>query len=159
MNAQFKFFNSDKFSEAGRPVMAGLNYFLTHEARGGDGSGLLGEKKDVKAWLGWLELYANGDVESIDSPIGFIPKYEDLKKLFSGIDKEYPKNLYDMQFSLYIDKIIARIDTQTDAYSKEQNLPLQLFGIYEAQKSALLALKEKYGSVIAVEQLMEATVV
>jgi phosphoenolpyruvate carboxykinase (GTP) len=157
MDAQFRFFNSSRFSETGRPVMAGLNYFLTHEARGGSGSGLLGEKKDVRAWLGWLELYANGDVDAIDTPVGFIPTYDDLKKLFDGIGKDYPTKLYDMQFSLYVDNIVARIDMQKQAYSKEENLPPQLFKIYDQQKAELLALKEKYGAVISVEQLIEAS--
>jgi phosphoenolpyruvate carboxykinase (GTP) len=154
MNAQFKFFNSDKLSDAGRPIISGLNYFLTHENRGGPGKGLLGEKRDVKVWLGWLERFAHGDVEAIDTAIGRIPKYEDLKKLFDGIDKEYPKSLYDMQFALYADKILARIDLQTEAYGKEENLPPQLFKVYETQKADLLKLKEKYGSVISTDQLI-----
>ena len=152
MDAQFKFYNSGKIKD--KPLLAGLNYFLTHENRGGSGKGLLGEKKDVKVWLGWLELYANGDVEAIETPIGFIPKYEDLKKLFDGIDKEYPKSLYDMQFALYVDNIIKRIDLQTEAYSKEKNLPSQLFKVYEKQKAELLALKEKFGAVVSVEQVV-----
>ncbi len=153
MDAQFKFFNSDKFSEKTRPILAGLNYFLTHENRGGSGTGLLGEKRDVRVWLGWLELFANGDVEAIDTPIGFIPKYDDLKTLFDGIEKEYPKSLYDMQFSFYIENIVGRIDLQTEAYGKEENLPKQLFKVYEKQKAELLALKEKYGAVVKPEQL------
>jgi len=51
MDAQFKFFGSDKIDDSQRPIMAGLNYFLTHEARGGTGKALLGEKRDVKVWL------------------------------------------------------------------------------------------------------------
>jgi phosphoenolpyruvate carboxykinase (GTP) len=153
MSSQFKFFNSDKLSDAGRPIMAGLNYFLTHANRGSDGQGLLGEKKDVKVWLGWLELYAHGDVEGIDTPIGTIPKYDELKPLFAGINKDYPKSLYDMQFAFYIDNIVRRIDLQTEAYSKEENLPARLFEVYEAQKKELLALKEKYGAIVKVEQL------
>ncbi|WP_319559562.1 phosphoenolpyruvate carboxykinase (GTP) [Marispirochaeta sp.] len=151
MDAQFKFYNSSKIKD--KPILAGLNYFLTHENRGGSGKGLLGEKKDVKVWLGWLDLYANGDVDAIETPIGFVPKYEDLKKLFNGIDKEYPKSLYDMQFAVYVDNIIKRIDLQTEAYSKEKNLPSQLFKVYEKQKEELLALKEKFGSVVSVEQI------
>ncbi|MBI9104937.1 MAG: phosphoenolpyruvate carboxykinase (GTP) [Spirochaetales bacterium] len=156
MNAQFKFFNSKKLSEEGTPVMAGLNYFLTHEARGSKEPGILGEKKDVKVWLGWLELYAHGDVEAIETPIGFIPKYEDLKRLFDGISKEYPKSLYDMQFAFYVDNIVARLDLQKEAYTKEGGIPARLFEIYDAQKADLLALKEKFGAVVSVEQLMEA---
>ncbi len=151
MDAQFKFFNSAKFTDASRPVMAGLNYFLTHANRGGAGSGLLGEKKDVKVWLGWLELYAHGDVGAIQTPIGMLPKYEDLKNLFATIDKEYPKSLYDMQFALYIDNIVNRIDLQKEAYSKEENIPARLYEIYTEQKESLLALKKIHGPVVAID--------
>lgn len=133
--------------------MAGLNYFLSKENRGSEGSALLGEKKDVKVWLGWLELFANGDVDAITSPIGFLPKYEDLALLFGRIDKPYPKELYDMQFSLYVDKIIARIDLQREAYSKEANIPQTLFDVYDVQKNELLQLKEEFGAVVSTEQL------
>jgi phosphoenolpyruvate carboxykinase (GTP) len=153
MTAQFKFFNSDKFAAGAKPVIAGLNYFLTHKNRGGSGSGLLGEKKDVKVWLGWLELYANGDVEVIETPIGLLPKYEDLRKLFTTIDKAYPRSLYDMQFALYIDNIVKRIDLQHEAYSKEKNIPSRLYEIYEAQKKSLLALKKTFGAVVTMDKL------
>jgi phosphoenolpyruvate carboxykinase (GTP) len=154
MEAQFKFFNSAKFSDAGRPIMAGLNYFLTHENRQGPGKGLLGEKRDVKAWLGWLELFANRDVEAIATPIGYLPKYSDLKPLFAAIGKEYPKNLYDMQFALYVDKIVSRIDLQSEAYSKEEGIPPRLFEIYNQQKAELLALKAQHGPIVAIDNLI-----
>lgn len=157
MNAQFKFFNSSKFSDEGRPIMAGLNYFLTHESRGSSGDGLLGEKRDVKVWLGWLERRANGDVKAIDTPIGYLPLYEDLRDLFkSEINKEYSKELYDMHFSLYMDKLIGRIDLQQEAFSKDERIPERIFEIYGEQRKALVAMKEKYGAVVSPEQLIEA---
>lgn len=156
MRAHFLFFNSPRFSEKGRPIIAGLNYFLTHEARGGRGRGLLGEKKDVKVWLGWLELFAHKDVEGIETPIGYIPKYEDLKRLFmEKIQKDYPYELYEKQFSLYIDNILARIDLQWNAYSREENIPKKLFEIYGIQKRELIALKSKYGHIVKPHQLQE----
>jgi phosphoenolpyruvate carboxykinase (GTP) len=154
MDAQFAFFGSDRLKH--RPIIAGLNYFLTDGARGGKSNQLLGEKRDVKAWLGWLELRANGDVDAIETPIGFIPKYEDLRELFAGIDKEYPKELYDKQFSFYVDNIIGRIDLQEEAYQREQNTPSKLFEIYEEQREGLEALKARYGPIVSVEQLIEA---
>ena len=134
--------------------MAGLNYFLTHENRQGSGKGLLGEKKDVKVWLSWLELYAHGDVKGIQTPIGILPKYSELKPLFQIIKKEYPKSLYDMQFALYVDTIIDRIDMQREAYSKEADIPKQLFDIYSKQKTELTLLREKFGSVVAIDSLI-----
>ena len=153
MSAQFKFFNSEKLSDVGRPLMAGLNYFLTHASRGSGGSGLLGEKRDVKVWLGWLEKRVNDEVDAIESPIGLLPKYEDLKALFAGIDKEYPKELYDMQFSLYLDKLIDRIDLQKEAYSTGERIPAKLFEIYTAQREALVTMKEKSGPIVTPDQL------
>ena len=154
MDAQFVFFNSDKLKS--KPIMAGLIYFLTHGARGGEGDKLLGEKRDVKVWLGWLELRAHGDVDAIETPIGFIPKHEDLKELFDGIGKAYPKELYDKQFAFYVDNMLARVDLQEEAYRKEKNIPAKLFEVYGEQRKGLEALRAKYGPIVSVEQLNEA---
>ena len=154
MEAQFKFFGSDHISEGKRPVMAGLNYFLTEESRGGTSNKLLGEKRDVKVWLGWLERHAHNDVEVIETPVGNLPKYKDLKDLFKSIiDKEYPEALYEKQFSLYIDNIVARVDLQIEAYRKEENIPEKLFEVLKKQKEGLMSLKEKYGSVVTPSQI------
>jgi phosphoenolpyruvate carboxykinase (GTP) len=154
MDAQFQFFNNDKIDDDKRPVMAGLNYFLTHEARGGNGKKLLGEKRDVKAWLAWLERYAHKDVDAISTPIGMLPRYKDLKSIFKErIDKTYSEDLYKKQFSLYIDNILARVDLQVKAYKKEENIPPRLFDILEEERQGLMALKKKYGSVVTPEQL------
>ncbi len=154
MSSQFEFFASPKFSTAGRPILAGLNYFLTHEARGGKGTALLGEKRDVPVWLSWLALRAHGEVDAIETPIGFIPRYEDLKKLFATlIDKEYPRELYDRQFSLCVDKIQARIDLQREAFGKEKNLPGKVFKVYDEWEKGLAALKQKHGAIVTPDKL------
>ncbi len=157
MEAQFQFFGSDKIAADKRPILAGLNYFLTHEARGGTSKKLLGEKRDVKAWMAWLERRAHAEVDAIDTPVGFLPKYEDLKGLFkSKIDKEYPEDLYDQQFSLYVDNIIARIDLQIKAYGKEKHIPQKLYDILHEQRQELVALKEKFGAIVTPKQLEAA---
>ena len=154
MDAQFKFFGSDKIKEDKKPIMAGLNYFLTDEARGGTQKTLLGEKKDVKVWLAWLERRAHNDVDAIRTPIGDLPRYEDLKKLFqSVIDKEYPEDLYLRQFSLYIDKIISMIDLQIEAYSKEKNVPKMLFEVLNEQREGLMSLRNKFGAIVKPSEL------
>jgi phosphoenolpyruvate carboxykinase (GTP) len=156
MDAQLVFFNSDKMADDKRPILAGLNYFLTDEARGGSSSKLLGEKKDVKAWMAWLERRAHQEVDVIETPIGYLPKYEDLKRLFKKrIDKEYPEDLYAKQFSLYIDNIVARIDLQIEAYGKEQHIPARLFDILKKQRTDLMTLNEKFGPIVTPEQLLK----
>ncbi|WDP92197.1 MAG: phosphoenolpyruvate carboxykinase (GTP) [Desulfobacter sp.] len=150
MDAQFKFFGNPAIAGEHKPVMAGLNYFLTDRARGGDTDKLLGEKKDVKVWLAWLERYAHGEMKSLCTPIGNLPRFEDLKLLFKQIiDKEYPRSLYDKQFALYTENIISRIELQEKAYAKEEGIPGTIFDILAGQKQDLMGLKETEGAVVA----------
>jgi phosphoenolpyruvate carboxykinase (GTP) len=156
MDAQFKFFGSQKIAENCQPIMAGLNYFLTHEARGGTSKKLLGEKRDVKAWLAWLERRAHGEVDMIDTPIGYLPMYDDLKVLFKKIiAKDYPVHLYEKQFSLYIENILSRVELQIDAYRKEQNIPERLFEILEEQRLGLLEWQKKYGPIVTPTDMLK----
>ena len=101
----------------------------------------LGEKRDVKVWLAWLERYAHGEMDYVVTPMGNLPLYEDLEILFSIlIDKEYSEELYKRQFTLDVDKIVARIDLQVEAYSKEKNIPEKFFKILAEQRQGLLAM-------------------
>jgi phosphoenolpyruvate carboxykinase (GTP) len=157
MDAQFRFFSNDRIRPEFAPVMAGLNYFLTDAARGGSSSRLLGEKRDVKVWLAWLERYAHHEVEYLLTPIGNLPVYEDLELLFDRIIcKEYSRELYTRQFSLYLDNILARNALQQEAYSKEAGIPQELFEILERQKVALLSLKGVHGSIITPDKFVKA---
>ncbi|MCG8638498.1 MAG: phosphoenolpyruvate carboxykinase (GTP) [Desulfobacterales bacterium] len=154
MDAQFKFFGSESIKDEYKPILAGLNYFLTDESRGGDSPGLLGEKQDVKVWLAWLERYAHNEVGFISTPIGNIPRYEDLKDLFKSIiDKIYDKSLYDKHFSLYLDKIIRRIHLQQEAYAKEDGIPATLFDVLSEQRQGLEALRVEHGSIVVPDLL------
>ncbi len=156
LDAQFAFFCSERIPENKRPVMAGLNYFLTDRARGGESDRLLGEKRDVKVWLAWLERYAHNEVDHTVSPIGFLPCYLDLKALFSDIlDKPYPESLYTRQFSLYVDNIVRRIDLQAAAYSKETGEFEKLMDVLQRQRRDLLQLKSTHGSRVT-PQLLDA---
>ena len=88
-------------------------------------------------------------MRAIETPIGFIPEYADLKALFKDIiNKEYTEDLYTRQFSLYVDNIVNRIDLQIAAYGKEKNLPGQCMTVLNDQKKGLLELKERFGAVV-----------
>ena len=155
MDAQFKFWGHPDIAPDKKPIMAGLNYFLTHGARGGEGKLLLGEKRDVKVWLSWLERLAHNEVKTLDSPIGYLPYFDDLKKLFSEvIQKPYSQGLYTKQFSLYIDNIFARLELQLDAYGQREDTPPRLFEVLDEQMNGLMRLKAKYGSVVSPDQLI-----
>lgn len=156
MDAQFLFFGNRKIAAGYKPFMAGLNYFLTDRARGGASNRLIGEKRDVKVWLGWLERRVYDEVGVIETPIGEIPVYEDLKRLFMEIiGKEYPEALYVRQFSLYIDNITAMIDLQLKAYGKEKNVPGKLFEVLNEQRRLLQNLKNIFGPVVTPADMLK----
>lgn len=156
MDAQFKFFTSPKINVGKKPLLAGLNFFLTDKARGGKSNRLLGEKRDVKVWLSWLERLVHDEVNAIVTPIGKIPYFEDLKTLFASIiSKTYDYELYEKQFSLYVDPIIARIDLQQKAYEEEENVPMLFFEIIDRQRLDLQSLKNDCGAVVRPEMMIE----
>jgi phosphoenolpyruvate carboxykinase (GTP) len=95
-------------------------------------------------------------VEAIETPIGFIPRHDDLKALFETlVEKSYPRDLYDRQFSLYTDNILARNELQTAAYRKEEKIPPRLFEVLQEQRDGLVALKAKFGPIVTPDHLME----
>ena len=105
--------------------------------------------------LNWILERSEGKIGAIQTPLGYIPKYEDLKELFSAlIGKDYPKDFYDKQFSIYIDKIQSRIDLQREAFGKEENLPRQIFKVYDEWSEGLAALKAKFGAIVTPDQLI-----
>ena len=153
MDGQFKFFTNPKLKE--QPVLASLNYFLTEASRGGSTNKLLGEKRDVIVWLTWLARLATKKVSGMKTALGIIPTFDEIDSLFKELvpDKKYTKDLYDKQFSLYIDNIIARIDMQVAAYEKEVNVPKIYFEIQAIKKARLEKLKASKGSVVTPDQL------
>ena len=153
MDGQFKFFTNPKLKT--KPVLASLNYFLTDQARGGESTKLLGEKRDVTVWLAWLAKLAVGEVKGKKTALGVIPTFEEISAVFDEFipNKGYTKELYDKQFSLYVNNLIARIDLQVAAYKKEVNVPQIYFDTQAAKKARLEALKAEKGSVVKPEDL------
>ena len=53
------------------------------------------------------------------------------------------RDLYDRQFSIYVDNILGRIALQREAFGKEENIPAQLFEVYDEWAAGLQALKNQ----------------
>lgn len=136
-----------------------VNYWLYKSSRGelapGEKDGLIGGKEDTKIWMYIMGLMKQGKVDSIWTPIGRIPKYEDLQPLFTKLrNKEYPKETYEKQFSFYVDKIIGRIDVSLDEFGKEEQVPEEFFNTLKNWKSGLEKLTADLGSnIITPDQL------
>ncbi len=131
------------------PKIFGVNYFQKRK----DGSWLTGVK-DKRVWLKWMELRTNNDVEAITTPVGYIPKYEDLRQLFTDIlKKEYTVDMYKEQFTIRIPENIAKMDRIIKIYSGIKNTPDEVFKELEEQKKRLQDLQQAKGDYVTPDKL------
>jgi len=121
----------------------GTNYFLKDE-NGKWCNGML----DKKIWILWAEGRVNGEYDALETPVGFIPKYEDLKNLFKdNLDKDYSEEEYNQQFSIRVDKYLDKMERMNAIYGKI-DMPEEFTKQLADQVTRLKEAKEKYGSVI-----------
>ncbi|MFH1429266.1 MAG: phosphoenolpyruvate carboxykinase (GTP) [Candidatus Margulisiibacteriota bacterium] len=143
----------DKLEKA--PAIYSVNYFLKNK----DGKYLNGIK-DKHAWLKWMELRVNGEADAIKTPVGYIPKYQDLKNIFSELlNKDFTEEDYVTQFTLRIPENIAKIDRILDIYKKEGgDTPAVLYTVLEKQKIDLENVRAKYGDYVSPFTMEESPV-
>jgi phosphoenolpyruvate carboxykinase (GTP) len=140
-----------------------VNYWLHKSSRGilapGESDGLIGEKRDTKVWMRVMALMHQGRVETIWTPIGRIPQYDDLRKLFKEvIDKNYEKEIYNKQFSLYLDNLINRVNMSINEFAKEKDMADEFFHVLDTWHRDLAALKATIGSIVTPDQMAEYVV-
>lgn len=129
------------------PVVFGVNYFLKEAGNGK----YVNSPQDKHVWIKWMELRVHNEVDALKSPTGFIPKYEDLRKLFKQVlCKDYAKEDYIKQFTIRVPENLAKIERVQRFYQENvTDTPLELFGILYLQRARLLEAKEKYGEYIS----------
>lgn len=120
------------------PRIFGVNYFL----QGADGKFLNG-KNDKWVWYQWIEKRANGEVDVVETPIGGIPKYEDLASLFKELlGKDYAREEYEEQFAIRKDKFLEKIGRARAVYQNESRVgagvPSVVFEQLDRQEALLL---------------------
>ncbi len=131
------------------PTIFGVNYFL----RDRDNGNFLNAIQDKHVWIKWMELRVHNEVEAIKSPTGYLPKYEDLRRLFKQLlRKDYKKEDYDKQFTMRVPENLAKIERVQKFYQKNvSDTPLELFGILYLQRERLFKAQEKFGDYIPPE--------
>ncbi|PVX26712.1 MAG: phosphoenolpyruvate carboxykinase, partial [Candidatus Bathyarchaeum sp.] len=134
------------------PLVFGVNYFLK------DINGkYLNDPKDKHVWVKWMELRVHGEVDAIKTPTGYVPVYEDLRKLFKqvrGVD--YTKEDYNKQFTIRVDENLEKIKRVRRFYKKNVTYtPEQVFWILNQQYERLLDAKERFGEYIEPEKFLE----
>jgi phosphoenolpyruvate carboxykinase (GTP) len=121
------------------PLIFSTNYFLKENGK------FLNEKVDKKVWLMWMEGRVHGEYESVETPIGYIPKYEDLKDLFKQVfNREYSKEDYEKQFAIRISEWLAKFDRIEEIYSAEEEIPEIFHKHLEQARKRLKGAKEKF---------------
>ncbi len=128
------------------PKIFGVNYFLKDE-----NGNFLNDKTDKQVWIKWMERRVHNKISAIKTPTGYIPYYEDLKRLFKKyLNKEYSEGDYIKQFTLRIPENLAKIDRIVDIYkNKIPNTPEILFKVLNDQKKRLLETREKFGDYVS----------
>jgi len=143
--------NNLQFGEKLRkaPLVFGVNYFL----RDKDNGKYLNTPRDKHVWIKWMELRVHNEVDAVQSPTGWIPKYEDLRKLFKQVlGKDYAKEDYVKQFTIRVPENLAKIERVQRFYQENvSDIPLELFGILYLQRERLLEARKRFGDYISPE--------
>ncbi|WP_297549814.1 phosphoenolpyruvate carboxykinase (GTP) [Thermococcus sp.] len=131
------------------PKIFAVNYFLRENGK------WLNHKLDKAVWLKWMELRVHGDVDAIETPIGYIPKYGDLKRLFREVlNKDYSREDYEKQFTIRVPELLEKIERIEKIYrEKVKDVPKELFKVLEEERNRLLEAREKYGDYISPSML------
>jgi phosphoenolpyruvate carboxykinase (GTP) len=128
------------------PIIFSVNYFLK-----GENGDFLNDKTDKYVWLKWMELRSHNDIDAIRTPIGYIPRYEDLKRLFKEVlNEDYAKSNYDEQFKLRVPELIAKNERIEEVYRSEvADTPKILFANLQDERDRLQKAKAAHGDYIA----------
>ncbi len=132
------------------PLVFGVNYFL-RDLKTGE---YLNEHQDKHVWVKWMELRIHNDVEAIEIPTGWIPRYEDLKPLFREVlDKEYTREDYVRQFTVRVSENLAKLN-RVEAFYHENipDLSSEVWHVLTEQRERLLRAQKKYGNYIPPEK-------
>ncbi len=129
------------------PLVFGVNYFLRDLQ---DGK-FLNAVRDKHVWVKWMELRIHGDADALRSPTGWIPKHEDLARLFREVlKKDYPRDDYVRQFTVRVPENLAKLE-RVEKFHREQveGAPEELFRVLAGQKERLLAARSRFGDYIS----------
>ena len=133
------------------PRVFSVNYFLIDSDKK-----FMNHKNDKSVWLKWMELRVHDDVGAIKTPTGFIPKYEDLKKLFEEtLGKKYVEEDYVKQFTMRVPQNLAKLDRLNNIYTvRVLDTPEIVRRVLEEQREKLEKARAKYGDYISPDKFL-----
>lgn len=128
------------------PAIFSVNYFLRDE-----NNKFLNGKLDKMIWLLWAELRVNGDVDALQTPTGWIPRYEDLVPLFADkLGKKYTQDDYVKQFTVRVANLLDKFDRVEKIYrDKVPDTPQIVYDTFAAIRKRLQEARSRYGDFIS----------
>ena len=128
------------------PRIYAVNYFLKDEK-----GNFLTHKLAKKVWLHWAEQRIYDEVDAYRTPLGFIPRYEDLKSLFKEIlQEDFPGELYQELFKFRIDAWTAKLERALRFYKRTApDCPQEYRRMWRSTLQKLEGLKDEFGPFIA----------
>ncbi|MHA1902851.1 MAG: phosphoenolpyruvate carboxykinase (GTP) [Candidatus Thorarchaeota archaeon] len=135
------------------PKIFSVNYFQKDKE-----GNYITDKMDKRVWLQWMDLRIHSEVDAIKTPVGYIPKFEDLKQLFiQHLEKDYTREQYDEQFTIRVPELLAKIERIVKVYRDSvSDAPTILFKLLNEQKQRLLDVQEALGDCILPEKFIGA---
>ena len=132
-----------------QPSIFSVNYFQQDE-----NDNYLTEKDAKRVWLQWMDLRIHGEAEAIQTPIGFIPLYDDLKNLFKEhLNQDYSHEDYVTQFTIRVPELLAKIERIEKIYLETvPDTPNELYTLLAEQKDRLKKAQNEFGNYIHPEK-------
>ncbi|MFA5239884.1 MAG: phosphoenolpyruvate carboxykinase (GTP) [Phycisphaerae bacterium] len=128
------------------PLVFGVNYFLRNK----DGKFVNGVP-DKHVWVKWMELRVHGEAGCIQTPTGYIPCFDDLKKLFKEVlNKDYTQQDYLDQFTIRLGANLAKMQ-RIEKFHRENvvDAPAELFNVLTKQRQRLETAMKKHGDCVS----------
>ncbi|MGY5871832.1 MAG: phosphoenolpyruvate carboxykinase (GTP) [Candidatus Thorarchaeota archaeon] len=143
--------NHLKFGKTVRnqPCIFAVNYFQQDE-----NEDYITGKDAKRVWLQWMDLRIHEEVDAIRTPTGFIPIYDDLKKLFKEhLNQDYSHEDYVTQFTIRVPESIEKIDRIEKIYHETvPDTPEELYTLLAEQRDRLKKAQVTYGNHIPPEK-------
>jgi len=122
------------------PKIYTINYFLKDE----NGNYLTGKTYN-KLWILWAEGRVNGEYKAIKTPIGRIPKYENLKEIANcELKIDYTEEEYVKVFSIKVGKYLEKMERMSKIFENVE-MPAAFTEELKAQTERLKLAKIKFG--------------
>ena len=128
------------------PLIFSVNYFLRNKE-----GVYLNSIEDKHVWFKWMDKRVHNEVGALKTPIGLIPEYKDLMRLFKHyLGKKYTKEKYEEEFTLRVPENISKIERIINIYKENvPKTPKVLFRVLYEQRIRLINFMKVHGKYIS----------